>query len=70
MSSEYAVRQVTARKHHRCANDFAHDRAIRPGQQYWRVTTFRGSDAGYASFAGHPVQMKICGPCYQRSGNG
>ena len=63
MSSERAIRKRTARKTHWCAQDFAHDRRINPGDTYFVYTDFKGSDAGYAAYAGHPVQMKVCAGC-------
>ena len=66
MSSEYAKKRVRARKTHWCAQDFAHDRRINPGDEYWIYTDFKSSDLGYATYAGHPVQMKMCLSCGER----
>lgn len=66
MSSEYAVQKRRARKTYWCANGFDHDCRINPGDEYWAITDFKGSDAGYAAYAGHPVQMRVCDACYRR----
>lgn len=63
MSSEYAKIKRRARKTYWCVQDFAHDRRINPGDEYWVYTDFKGSDAGYAAYAGHPMQMKMCLEC-------
>lgn len=67
MSSERAVRKRRARKTYWCTQDFAHDRRIDPGDEYWIYTDFKSSDLGYASYAGHPVQMRMCFDCGNQS---
>jgi hypothetical protein len=65
MSSEGAVKARRARKARACidCNYHGHGQAIQPGDVYLVITDFRGSDAGYASYAGHPVQASICATC-------
>lgn len=51
------VRQTRiATKVHRCDDKCI----IRPGDPYQVVTALPGDDSGYASAAGHPLQMKVC----------
>jgi len=69
MSSESAVQGRIARKTYWCMNDFAHDRHIHPGDAYLVWTDFPGSDAGYATTAGHPVQFRQCADCAVSSGH-
>jgi hypothetical protein len=63
VSSFYAVEQRIARKTYWCSNDFAHDRWINPGDRYYIYTDFPGSDLGYAAYAKHPVQLRMCTQC-------
>lgn len=60
---DYAMRKVKARKTHWCSNDYAHDRRINPGDEYFIYTDFPNSDLGYAATARRPVQLRMCAQC-------
>lgn len=68
MSSSSAVTAKRARKARQCmdCNYHGYGKAIQPGDVYLVFTDFRGSDAGYASYAGHPVQASVCERCAYR----
>lgn len=62
-------RRLVARKRHLCESCPEY-RAIEPGEAYLRHTAFPGDDAGYATYAGHPVSMPECASCAIGNGRG